>query len=96
MALRKYVVNRLFQSFQSPGDPLFNSDMVAELSSSPGPAPAPGAAGAAPPPPVPPSPGPALGAGGATPKAGSAAAVRDALMAKLSGLDEWPRRHAPS
>lgn len=90
MALRKYVVNRLFQSFQSPGDPLFNSDMVAEISGSPGPA-APGAAGAAPssaPNAAGAAPSPAPGAAGGAPKAGSAAAVRDALIAKLTGLND--------
>ena len=96
MALRKYVVNRLFESFQSPGDPLFNSDMVAEISCYAGPAPvagsAPGAAGAAPSP-APSAAGvaplPAPGAAGGVPgKAGSAASVRDALIAKLSGLND--------
>ena len=88
-ALRKYVVNRLFQSFQSPGDPLFNSDMAAELSTCSAAA---SPAVAAPSPTAVPAPSavalPALSPAPSVAKAGSAAAVKDALIAKLSGLHE--------
>ena len=95
-ALRKYVVNRLFQSFQTPGDPLFNSEMVGDITGShtPSPAPgalangaaAPGAVGGAPPPvplPAPPAPAAGVAAGG-----GTAATVKDGLMQRLAQLNE--------